>query len=124
PRGGLLHRLAQRRRPGDLEGDVLAVDGVGGAVNQPHPDVDDRVAADRPLLDGLPDSLLHRGPELLGDGAAEDLVLPFEAAATRQLLDLDGAVTVQAGSARLLLVAMLDTRGAVDGLAVGDARCM
>ena len=96
---GLLHRLAHGHGPRDLKRDVLAVDRVRRAVHQAHLHVHDRVAADRSLLDGLPDALLHRWPELLWYGAAEDLVLPLVATATRQRLDLDGRVAVETGAA-------------------------
>src|SRR5258708_6594934 len=71
---------------------------------------------------GLLHPILRRGPELRGDGAAEDLALPLVAAAARQRLDLDGAVAVLAGAAGLLLVLVLHAGGAGDRLAVGDAR--
>src|ERR1035437_947836 len=51
----LLHRLPHGHGPGDLEGDVLAVDGVGRTVDQAHLDVHDGMAADRSLVHRLPD---------------------------------------------------------------------
>src|SRR5206468_9190186 len=68
------------------------------------------------------DPLLHRGAEVLGDGAAEDLVLPDEALAARRGRDLDDADPVLAVAAGLLDVPALGARRAMDGLAVGHAR--
>src|SRR4029077_10207290 len=115
------HGLAHRHAAGDLEGDVLAVDGVGRAVDEAHLDVDDRVPRHRALFAGLTHALLDTGAELLRDAAADDLVLPFETRAPGKGLDLDGAVAVEAGTAGLLLVLVLHARGADDGLPVGDA---
>src|SRR5665213_2377013 len=79
------------------------------------------MAADRTLLHGLAHALLHRGPELMGDRAPKDLVLPDEALAAGKWLDLDRAVAVEASAAALLLVLVGHPGAAADGLPVGDA---
>src|SRR5205807_6962841 len=92
------------------------------AVDERDPYLDHGLARDRPLGHGIDDALLDRGAEVLGDGAAEDLVLPDEALATGRRRHLDGADRVLAVPARLLDVAALDLGGARDGLPVGDLR--
>src|SRR5262249_44909701 len=60
--------------------------------------------------------------EVPGNGAAEDLVDELEAAAPRERLDLDPAVSELPAPPRLLLVTALDLGPAADGLLIRDAR--
>ena len=90
------------------------------AVDQPHPEVDHRVAGVVAVRRRLDDALLDRRPEVERDGAAEDLVLELELLAARQRLEDDLAVGELAAAAGLLLVAAVPLGGAVHGLAVGD----
>ena len=66
------------------------------------------------------DAFFHRGDEVLGDGAAEDVVDELEVAAAGQGFHLDLAVAELAVAAGLLLVAALHVGLAADGLAVRD----
>src|SRR4051794_35364764 len=119
---GPLGRLLERRRAGDLEGDLRGVRVVVLAVGQRHADVDHRVAGADAGLQRLFDALLDGGDELDRDRAATDLVDEVEALAGRRLdVDVDDAVLARA--AGLAHEAALDLLGlAAHGLAVGDLR--
>ena len=91
-------------------------------VDEGHLDVDHRITGDHALAHVVDDPLLHRGPEVLGDGPPEDLVLPHEALASFGRSDLDHADPVLPVTAGLLDVPALGPAVARNRLAVGDAR--
>src|ERR1700694_4813171 len=68
------------------------------------------------------DALLHRGYEVLGNGATENVVHKLEFSAARQRLHLDLAIAVLTVSASLFLVASLHVGLAADGLPVRHLR--
>ena len=107
------HGVLEGQRAGDLERHFRGVDVVVLAVEQPHLEVDHRIAGEEAAPAGLLDPLLDRRPEVVRDGAAEDLVGEREVLAARQRLDLDLAVGELAAAAGLLLVPAV----AVGGLA-------
>jgi hypothetical protein len=92
------------------------------AVQEPHGEVDDGVAGEVAAPPRLLDPLLDRRPEVLRDGAAEDLIDEAEFLAAGERLDLDLAVGELAAAAGLLLVAAVPLGGLGDRLAVGDLR--
>ena len=121
------HRLALRQSlvdgeaAGELERHVGGVDGVIGAVDQLHRDVDHR-EAERPVLERVDDALLHRRDVVARHHAALDLLGEGEARAARQRLDVEHDVAVLAVAARLLLVAAALQDPLLDGLAIADRR--
>src|SRR5215213_8404157 len=118
---GLLHRVLERERPGDVERALVGVDLVVRAEDELDLDVHQLVAGEEAALHRVADALLDGLDELARDGAARDLVLEDEALARRGR-DLQLGVAVLAPAARLALVA-LDALGRLrDGLAVGDLR--
>src|SRR5881628_2104985 len=62
----------QRERPRDLEGHLARVDLVERAVVKHRLEVRQRIAGDHTLQGLLADALLHRGPEVAWDRAADD----------------------------------------------------
>ena len=80
-RVGELERLLHRLRAGELEGDLGGVDGVVGAVEQPHAHALDGVAGEHARLHRLTHALLDGGDERAGDDAALDVVDELEAVA-------------------------------------------
>ena len=106
--------------PGELERQLVAVDGVERAVVHGRLEVDDRVAGQVAAQPRVLDALLDGGNELPRNRAAEDVVLEHEVCAARQRLHPDLAVAELAVAAGLLLVAAvrLDRRG--DRLAIRD----
>ena len=112
---------ADGHRARDLESHVVGIDRVVLAVEQGHPDVDHRITRHHALGHRVDDSLLHRGPEVLGDRAAEDLVLPDETFAARGRADLDDTDAVLPVASRLLDVATFGAGLAVHGLAIWNA---
>ena len=74
---------------------------------QRDPDVDDREAVEAAGRHRLLDALLHRGDELAGDRAADDLVDELEALAARQRLDPQERDAELAVATGLLLVLAL-----------------
>jgi hypothetical protein len=90
------------------------------AVVEGDPHVDHRVAGQQAVLHRLADALLDRADELVGDGAAEDLVDELEAAAAGQRLHLDVADAVLAVAAGLLDVAAEGLGGGLERLLVGE----
>ena len=68
-RVGLLAARAQRHRAGDLEGHLVGVDLVVGAVDERHLDVDDRDSRRDAAVHGLADALFDRRDELARDAA-------------------------------------------------------
>ena len=86
---GLGHGVPEAEAPRHLEAHLGAVDGVVLAVEAGHLHVDDGVAEHAAVRHRLLDALLHRGDELAGDGAADDLVDELEARAALERLDPD-----------------------------------
>jgi hypothetical protein len=112
----------QASEPGDLERQLRGVDVVVLAVDQPHPEVDHRVAGQVAAVARLLDPLVDRRAEVVRDGAAEDLVLELVLLAALHRLDDDLAVGELAAAAGLLLVAPVPLGLALDRLAVGHLR--
>src|SRR5436305_5848025 len=91
-----------------------------GAVVEDDPEIDYGKSGEITAAGGVFDSLFYRGDEVLGDGAAEDVVDEFKFSATGQRLHLYFAIAVLAVAAGLLLVAPLDVGFAADGFAIGN----
>src|SRR3989475_11499740 len=121
-RVGFQEHLLEAQRGRDLERHVRGVDFVVGAVVEDHPEIDDRVAGQDPLLHTVADAFLHRRDVVVRHGAAEDLVHELEAAPARQGLAAEPDVAVLAAPARLLLVLALPLGAPLDRLLVRDAR--
>ncbi len=121
------HRIALRQAfddgdaPGGAERHVGGVDGVVGAVDQRHLDVD-HGEAERPVLERVDDALFHRRNVVARHHAAGDAVLELEARVARQRLDLQHHVAELAVAAGLLLVPAALRDRLADGLAVADGR--
>src|ERR1035437_1491441 len=94
-----------------------------GAVVEGRLEVAERVAGKHALGGCLSDTLLNAGEEVLGHGAADNMLGKFDAA-TMVWLDLDPDVAEHAVAAGLLLVAAVALGLASDGLLVGNARCL
>src|SRR6266513_1176405 len=118
---GLAARLLEAQGRGDLEGHLRGIHLVVGAVGEPHPEVDYRVAGQHARVERLADALLDRRDVFLRDRAADDLVLELEPFPGVRL-DLEIDVAVLAPAAGLAHVAPLRLGGVADGLAVGDLR--
>src|SRR5690606_5215752 len=119
-RTGLLRRLLERHRAGDLEGDLARVDLVEAAVEELDPDVHHRVAGEHAALRRLADALLHRGDELLRDRSADDRVDELDALPRLAGREPDLHVPVLALAAGLADILRLGLGGAAHGLTVGD----
>src|SRR5207248_10295116 len=115
---GLLERHP-RRTPERPRG---RIDLVVGAVGEPHDDVDHRIARDDTALQRLLDALLDRRDVLLGDHAADDLVLEQKTGARRLRLDRERDVAEHALAARLADEAVALRGRRADRLAIGDLR--
>src|SRR5438105_1519130 len=118
-----LHRFLEGHRARDLEGALARVDLVVRPVDELDLDVDDRIAGEHAGLHRLLDARVDRPDVLLGDLAADDLVLELVAGARRLRGEVDDRVAVLARAARLpdeLAPDLLDRLA--DGLAVGDLR--
>src|SRR5581483_10491197 len=111
-------------RAGDLERHLGRVDGVVGAVHEPHAHTLHGRPGELAVLHRLLDALVDGGPEALRDHAADDLVHELVAAAAVDGLDHDVAVAELAPPARLLLVAPVRAGLLADRLHVGHARRM
>ncbi|GIX66226.1 MYND finger domain-containing protein [Babesia caballi] len=114
--------VANSHRRGSVEGKLRAVHDVEGAVEQRHTNVRYGVVGEQALLELLPSALLDRGNELLGDGAAGDVVAELDAAALLQRLDEELDVAVLASPARLAHIAALSVHGLDEGLLELDLR--
>ena len=121
-RPGIGQRLLHRQRARDLERHLGGIDGVVGAVVEPHAQILDRVAGDGALLHGLLHALLDGGDESRGDHPALDGVYELEPCARLERLDLDVAVPELATTAGLLLVAPVSLGRLSDGFLIGHAR--
>src|SRR5439155_21172633 len=119
---GLLVRVLEGHRAGDLERHLRGVDLVLLAVYEPHLDSLYRRARKLAVLHRLLDALVDGRPETLRDHAADDLVHELVAGAFRKRLDHDLAVAELAATAGLLLVAVPGARLLADRLEIGDAR--
>ena len=104
----------------DLEGYAGRVDGVVLAVNEGRLQVDDGVARENAVFDGLSAPLLYGRDVLPGHGATDDLLFELEARAAVHRLNLQPDVPELAVSSGLLLVPVLDLGRHRDRLAVGD----
>src|SRR3974390_1062941 len=91
------------------------------AVVDRHANVLQRKPRDRALHQHLLDAFLHGRNELIGNRAALDRILEFEARASRQRLESQGEFAELAGAAGLLLVPMMALRLAHDCFAVRHA---
>ncbi len=116
----VLHGLFEGEAAGGLEGQLVGVDVVIAAVVDGDLEVDDGVAGEVAAGGGLDDAFFDGGNEVAGDGAAEDFVGEFEAAAARQGLHADFAVAELAVTAGLLFVAAVRFGLAADGFEVGN----
>src|SRR5256885_14617690 len=91
---GGLHGLLEGDAAGHLEGEVVGIDVVIRAVVEDDPEIDYRKTSEVAASGGVFDSLFYCGDEVLGDGAAEDVVDEFEFSATGQRLHLYFAIAV------------------------------
>src|SRR5260370_24322191 len=71
---------------------------------------------------GFDDSLFHRRNEVLGNGAAENMVHKFKLFSALQRFHLDLAIAVLAVSAALLFVTTLNIGLAANGLTIRNLR--
>ena len=113
----LLEADAGRR----LEGHLVGVNGMIGAVVHCNTHIDHGVTGKHAVLHGLLDALVDGRDEAARDVATNDLVHELVAVAGVGL-DAQPAVAKLSGTAGLLLVTALGGRNATDGLAVGDAQ--
>ena len=91
-----------------------------GTVVENDAEVHHRIAREIPSGRGLDNALFDRGDEILGNGAAENIVDELEAGAARERLQLDFAFAILPVAAGLLLVFALRVSLGADGFAVGD----
>src|SRR6185437_4378880 len=117
---GLLGGFLEGHGAGDLEGHFAGINLVVGAVEERDLDVAHGIAGEHAAFERLLDALLDRLDELLGDRAADDVVLEDEAGAGGAGLDGDLDVAVLAAAAGLADVLALGLGFGADGLAVGD----
>ncbi|KAJ0162728.1 hypothetical protein CTA2_4081 [Colletotrichum tanaceti] len=118
---GLVEGLAEGHLGREVEGEVGRVGDVGGAVVDDHLGADDLVAQERALVGGLLEALAAGSDVLVGDGAADDLVLEQVLLRVLKGLDPAGDAGVVAGAAGLAAEEEVVLGLAGDGLAVGDA---
>src|SRR5271169_232108 len=97
-----MRAVLEAERGGDLEGLRARVDLVVAAVGEPAEHVDERVAGEDAARHRLLHALLDGRDELLGDDAADDVVLEHEAGAALLRLELQDDVAVLAATAGLL----------------------
>src|SRR6185312_15140875 len=102
-----------------LERRIRRVDGVIGAVDQRHREID-HGKAKRPGFEEIDDALLDRWNEIPRHHAAADAILEKKTRTARQGLDLEHDVAELAMPAGLALVAAALRRGSLDGLLIGD----
>ena len=122
-RRGLAQALLDRHRAGDLERHLRGVDLVVGAVDELDLDVDDREAGEHAGAERLLDALVDRRDVLLGNRAADDLVLELVAVARLLRNDVDDDVAVLAAATGLAGELHVDVVDALaGGLAVRDLR--
>ena len=105
---------------GDLEGDVLGIDGVHLAVVEVDLEVDDAVSGEDALAGGGHDAFLDGGDKgavdvLAGEGFGE-----FDAAVAFLGFDAHPDFGELAGAAGLFFVAVFGFAAAFDGFAIGD----
>src|SRR6185312_16130507 len=85
-----------------------------------HAEIDDRIACEEPALSSLDNAFFYGRDEVLGNGAAENIIHELKAFSALHGFHLDFAVAVLAVAAALLLVATLDVSLATNGFTVGD----
>ena len=87
-----------------MEGPLRGVHIVVRSVEQDDLDIHQRIAGDHAVLRRLEGAFAHGRDELLGDRAADDLILEDLASAALQRADLDLDIGVLALTAGLALV--------------------
>ena len=107
------------QRSGGLERHFVGIYGVIGAIDQDRLEADDGITGDHAAGNAVLQALFNGREEVLGDGAADDLLLEDEGVAVAGL-KLDPNITVLAVAAGLLLVLALNTDLLADGLTVGN----
>src|SRR6185312_1242235 len=117
---GLLHGFFKSDAPGGLKRKFIRVHVVVAAVVEDHAEIDDRIACEEPALSSLDNAFFYGRNEVLGNGAAENVIHELKALAALHGFHLDFAVAVLAVAAALLLVATLDVSLAANGFAVRD----
>src|SRR6185437_10775386 len=117
---GLFHGFFEGDAAGGLERKFVRVHVVIAAVVEDHAEIDDRVACEEPALSSLDNAFFYGRNEVLGNGAAENVIHELKALAALHGFHLDFAVAVLAVAAALLLVATLDVSLAANGFTVRD----
>ena len=95
-----------------------------GPVIDLHLHVHDREAGENALVHGFDHALFHRGNEIPGNGPSNDFVEKFKSAIAWQRVKLKPAIAVLPVAARLFFVFSLGLGHFLNGLAIGDFRCM
>ena len=121
-RGGLLHRVLERKDPGHLERESGRIHLVEGAVHDAHDDVDDGKARHDAVVAAFHDAFGGWLDELLRNRAADDLVDDLDALALDVRLELDAHMAVLALAAGLPDKLALAVGCLGDGFAISDLR--
>src|SRR5436190_1854230 len=87
---------------------LIRIDGVITSVDQSHFEIDKRISGDRTACGGFDDSFFDRGPEILRNRTAEDLVDPFKPTASGKRLEDALTVAELAAPTRLFLMPALN----------------
>src|SRR5438093_8175717 len=119
---GLLRRVLERHRAGDLERHFRRVDVMVRAVVQLDPDIVNRVAGEDAARQRFPDAFLDRLDEFPGDRPAGGLVFEDVAGTRLAGIQMDLRVAVLPAAAGLLHVPAVAVRGLRERLLVGDLR--
>src|SRR4051812_49319668 len=119
-RGG--EGFLERKVAGDLERDVLRIDGVHFAVVEINLHVDDPITRDDPLLARLVHAFFHGRHESAVDVLAHERLLELQAGVARLRLDAHPDLGELARAAGLLFVAILGLAFRLDRFAIPHAR--
>ena len=86
----------------------VRIDRVRASVDQRHFKINERITRDGSALRGFDNAFFDRGTEVRGNASPEDLVNPFESAASFKRFEDTFAIAELSASARLFLVSALN----------------
>src|SRR5690606_18549460 len=103
---------------------LVGVNRVITPIYESYFEIDERIPCDGSRGGGLENPFFDRGPEVLRNGAAKDLVDPFKSGPAVERFKDHLAVPELAAAARLFLVPPLNLGRLRDGLFIRDLRRM